>query len=99
MKSVLFVARIDPEAPARHDWANFSQDLKEQITQDKNALRLAENVWLLNLEKSLSPLGWLISLAEKNSISYGLLPFEKEPIWLPAGFYPGTTPDQTPSSS
>jgi hypothetical protein len=98
MKSVLFVARIDPEAPARLDWSRFSQGLEEKITQGKDALRLAENVWLLNLENSVSALGWLISLAEQNSLSYGILPFEKEPVWLPAGFYPDTNRDQTPSS-
>jgi hypothetical protein len=99
MKSVLFVARIDPKAPQRFDWDKFGKGLAEKIKLGKDALRLAENVWLLNLTGSVSALGWLISLAEENSLSYGILPFEKEPVWLPAGFYPDTTQDQTPPNS
>jgi hypothetical protein len=98
MNSVLFVARIDPTAPARHDWADFSAQAAEKIKPDQGAIRLAENVWLLNLEKSVSALGWLISLAEDKSLSYGLLPFEKKPVWLPVDFYLDTNRDQTASS-
>jgi hypothetical protein len=99
MNSVLFVAVIDPNARRRHDWIEFGKSVADKISPGPDAMQLAENVWLLNLEKSVSALGWLISLAEDRAFSYGILPFERKPIWLPAGFYPGTTPDQTPSSS
>jgi hypothetical protein len=95
MNSVLFVAVVDPDAPRRHDWIEFGKSIAEKITPGPDAMRLAENVWLLNLEKSVSALGWLISSAEDRALSYGILPFERKPVWLPAGFYPGTSQGQT----
>jgi hypothetical protein len=98
MNSVLFVAVIDPNAQRRNDWIEFGRRVAEKITPGPDALRLAENVWLLNLEKSVAGLGWLISAAEDQALSYGILPFERKPVWLPAGFYPDTNRDQTASS-
>ena len=55
MNSVLFVATIDPDAPRRLDWADFATRAAEKIQPGPDAMRLAENVWLLRLEKSLAP--------------------------------------------
>jgi hypothetical protein len=41
---------------------------------------------MLYLEKSTAPLGWLIGFAESHGYSYGILPFDREPSWLPTNF-------------
>ena len=87
MHSVLFVATI----PAQHEaWENFVQYAAKQTAENEAAARLSENVWLLNLQKSVAPLGWLVAKAEQVDIAYGLLPFERAPEWLPAAFDPNT---------
>lgn len=88
MHSVLFVAVI-PEVSGEA-WEKFVERAKLKTQQDKSALRLAENVWLLNLQESVAPLGWLVAAAEMQQVSYTILPFESAPQWLPAGFDPGT---------
>lgn len=90
MHSVLFVAFI-PQEPS-DDWGRFVSNVQSKIRQDKNALRLAENVWLLNLQGSVAPLGWLVAAAETTKVPYGLIPFQNAPEWLPAGFDPKTIP-------
>jgi hypothetical protein len=92
MHSVLFVATI-PEN--RHDFAEFQMFSEPKLRQAKGVLQLAENVWLLNLKEATEPLGWLMAYASQKAISYGLLPFERKPEWLPDGFYPKTIQDQT----
>jgi hypothetical protein len=87
MHSALFVANV-PEA---HDgWPKFLEIVQTKVRPSKDALRLAENVWLLNLQESVAPLGWLVAQADRFAIPYGILPFENKPEWLPAGFYPST---------
>lgn len=87
MHSVLFVATI----PAQHEvWVDFVQYAAKQTAENEAAARLSENVWLLNLQKSVAPLGWLVAKAEQKGIAYGLLPFERAPEWLPAAFDPNT---------
>ena len=87
MHSMLFVATIPPE---RQDWSEFLVHVDRQLAQAKGVGRLAENVWLLNMRESVEPFGQLVYLAERAGISYGLLPFEHEPEWLPADFDPNT---------
>ena len=87
MHSMLFIATIPDH---RHDWAEFVERSTMKLPPYEGVVRLAENVWLLNLQKSVAPLGWLVSTAEQMGVSYGLLPFEREPEWLPADFDPNT---------
>ncbi len=87
MHSVLFVATIPPQTTA---WAEFVPLAEDKVPRHEGVAQLAENVWLLNLQKSVAPLGWLVALAEQMGVSYGLLPFERAPEWLPAGFCPET---------
>lgn len=87
MHSALFVATIPPETG---DWCQFLDDARTKLERSRGAVRLAENVWLLNFQASPAALGWLIALAEQKAIAYGVLPFEREPQWLPAGFDPET---------
>ena len=85
MHSVLFVATIPTQ---RHDWSGFVVLAEQKLAISKGAIRLSENVWLLDLHQSTDSLGWLISLAAQMAISHGLLAFERAPEWLPASFDP-----------
>jgi hypothetical protein len=87
MHSVLFAAKIPAEI---QDWQTFLGAAAPKLKQAKGVLRLAENVWLLNLQESVAPLGWLVSLADQRGLSYGILPFQDAPQWLPAGNDPST---------
>lgn len=87
MHSIMFVATIPPE---RHDW-QFSELSDKRLEQLEGVARLAENVWLLDLTKTVQAFGRLVYTAEQEAISYALLPFEREPEWLPADFDPNTT--------
>ena len=87
LHSILFVASI----PDRDiDWKAFALDVEAKLRQEQNVVRLAENVWMIDLTKSVAPLGYLVALADTKGVSYGLLPFVDEPQWLPAGFDPKT---------
>jgi hypothetical protein len=88
MHSVLFAAKIPPE---RNDWSGFLGAAATKLKPAKGVVRLAENVWLLNLQESIAPLGWLVSLADRAGFAYGILPFQDAPEWLPAGTDPSTT--------
>lgn len=87
MHSILFVATI-PAQP--ETWAGFAEYAAKKTAENEAVARLSENVWLLNLQKSVAPLGWLVAKAEQAGIAYGLLPFERAPEWLPAAFDPNT---------
>ena len=83
MHSVLFVASI-PQKPVNHThpkmiWGAYLGLLEPKIRDAENIARLAENVWLVDVSKGFGPLGHLVSVSENQSISYGLLPFEKAP--------------------
>lgn len=85
MHSALFHV---PVPIVQKDWEVFLMDVDSKLKSAKGVLRLSENVWLLNTQESLDALGDLISLAKKYGFDYGLLPFERAPVWLPVGFDP-----------
>ena len=87
MHSAMFIATIPPQ---KEDWGGFVERATAKLSRCEGVVRLAENVWLLNLQKSVAPLGWLVASAEQMGVSYGLLPFERAPEWLPADFDPST---------
>jgi len=88
LNHALFVVSI-PNAES--EWAGFLQSVNPKIQPHlEYVLRISENVWFLNTRASVSPLGWLIANAENRGFSYGILPFEGEPEWLPGGFDPST---------
>ena len=98
MHSALFVATIQlPSSRGGQPWFFFSQEISSHVSPSENVQRLAENVWLINVSVSPAPLGFLIAAAERNSISYGIIPFRRQPEWLPAGFDLGTIQDQNAS--
>jgi hypothetical protein len=86
MHSVLFVASIDQEN--RDDWHTFSGMINMKLPQTKGIMRLAENVWLLDLTVSIDGFGLLVHQAKVGKIRYGILPFDEEPRWLPDGYNP-----------
>lgn len=87
MHSVLFVARI---AIAHEDWSTFLTRAKVGLRTYPNVSRLAENVWLVNLQENPAPLAYFVSAADALGVPYGILPFERAPEWLPVGFDPNT---------
>jgi hypothetical protein len=87
MHSALFVLQLPLN---ESEWRNFADRAKLSKWQGKGASRLAENVWLLNFQESPEPLGLLIAAAAALGFSYGILPFEHAPQWLPVGFDPNT---------
>lgn len=92
MHSALFVAGIPDRNQANYyqNWAGFLGALPPKFWSEKNAKRLSENVWLVNFQNSPSALSWLVTSAEKHGIPFGILSFDEEPQWLPAGFDPKT---------
>lgn len=88
MHSALFIASF-PEHQQKN-WGDFLATADTRLEKDKNAKRLAENLWLLDLGKSVSALGILIAAADRSGIVYGILPFEHAPEWLPGVFDPKT---------
>jgi hypothetical protein len=91
MHSAIFVAATpDDSHQERAKWGVFLSGVQSKLKDPKNPLQLAENVWLANVRQSPASLAWLVSLAENQSIKYGLLSFDDEPQWLPAGFDPKT---------
>jgi hypothetical protein len=85
MHSALFVAQ---SSGLPREWEVFLSETGKKLKDEKRARRLSETVWLLNFEEAPSDLSWLVSTAEKLGIPYGILPFDAEPRWLPAGFDP-----------
>jgi hypothetical protein len=88
MHSALFVAQYLRRDPLK--WGNFLLQAKVGLQTFPNVSRLAENVWLVNFQESPVPLSLLVCAADAHGVSYGILPFEDEPEWLPVGFDPKT---------
>jgi len=88
MHSALFVATI-PQSD--DEWEGFLRRFRSKTEAMTSFARLAENVWLVDLTKGPGALGYLISFAHEGHISYGILPFEHAPQWLPADFDPKST--------
>lgn len=92
MHSVMFVATVGPTAQA---WDEFVAFVDNSVKTTEHVIRLSENIWLLHLAKSkiaTAALGTLIYRADAKGVSYGILPFEHAPEWLPGGFDPKSMP-------
>ena len=87
MHSALFVAQI-PIGGAR--WREFLMKAKVGLRTHPGVSRLAENVWLVNLQENPAPLAYFVSAADALGVPYGILPFEHAPQWLPVDFDPNT---------
>ncbi len=87
MQAALFVVSKLPENEV---WKTFSDRIASKVAPSENTLRFSETVWFLNVTQTFADFGCLVREAEDLSISYGILPLEHEPQWLPAGFDPKT---------
>lgn len=87
MHSALFVVQISEN---RGTWLSFLAKSKAALRPFPNVSRLAENVWLVNVQESPTPLGYLVCAADVLGVSYGILPFQDAPQWLPVDFDPST---------
>jgi hypothetical protein len=86
MHTALFAASsvsIDLQA-----WGYFVAFIDAKLKHAKNVQRLAENVWIVNVQDGFGPLAWLVSFAEDRKVPYGILPFDDEPQWLRGGIDP-----------
>jgi hypothetical protein len=88
MHSALFAATI-PGVGDRQKWSTFLGAMAK-VGVETNTTRLAENVCIVSFSESPSALSWFVASAETHGISYGILPFDAEPQWLPVGFDPKT---------
>ena len=84
MHSAIFYAKPDQRA----GWDDFLRKIDQKLETNRSFVRLAENVWLLDVKQSAAALGWLIGFSETAGVAYGILPFAQAPEWLPASFDP-----------
>jgi hypothetical protein len=92
MHSALFVANIGNNQDA---WTDFLMKVAPRQQKSQGVLRLAENVWIVNFQTSPEYLAKLVYAADGLGVPYGILPFQHEPEWLPAGFDPKTIQAQS----
>lgn len=85
MHSVMFVATIGDQ----ERWDSFLINV-QIAARAQGVEKLAENAWLLNLQKDTTPLGLLIYAAVGRDVAYRILAFDDEPQWLPADSSPKT---------
>jgi len=90
MHSAIFVA-TEPTSPSQH-WHELLTEVDKTVDTTQHVERSAKNVWLVNFQNAPYALGYLISYAERRSISYRILPLADEPQWIPVG----TSPDHNP---
>ena len=89
MHSALFVAKLTETS---RDWATFLMKAKVGLRTYPGVSRLAENVWLVNLQETPAPLAYLVSAADGLGVPYGILPFEHaclngfRPVLIPRPF-------------
>jgi hypothetical protein len=74
-------------------WRNFLAEVdmpvsRPALDQQPGVSRLGENVWLVNLQENPLALGRLLRSVENFQFSYGILPLDAGPQWLPVGFDP-----------
>jgi hypothetical protein len=96
MHTALFV--VSPPQD-RQDWMTFLTYVQQSPDIARDAKRLAENVWLVNFHEHPPALARLVAIADDRGLTYGILAFEQEPQWLPAGFDPTSIQDQNAKST
>jgi hypothetical protein len=93
MHSALVVVTVPKDRSDIDKWRMFLANVQAKLQPHKGVLRFAVNVWLVNVHASPAPLGWLISHAEACEYTYGILPFQTAPEWLPGNLDPTTMQD------
>jgi len=85
-RSILFHAiepdrRLPPSDPLRKKWAVFRGFARNSVPPSKDAMRLAENVWLVTLPDYPMVADRLAEVATLNAISYEFLEVAHEQQW------------------
>jgi hypothetical protein len=88
MHSAIFVVKMPGEFD-RQSWPNFLGDIEPKL-RNTPTKRLAENVWQVSFQESPAALAWLVALADRRGLTYGILPLDAAPQWLPDGVDPNT---------
>jgi hypothetical protein len=84
MHSGIVVVELKDKNSQFQQWKSFTDAIESKIASAGKAIeRLAENVWLVNFQKSPSVLAWIVVTAERNDLTYKILQFDGEPQWLP----------------
>jgi hypothetical protein len=86
MHSAIFVVNVKQRVV--QDWQSFLYDVLPKLKGDPGAIRLGQNVWLLNVQRSARALAWLVATAERLGLPYAIMPLEHEPRWVLGGFDP-----------
>jgi hypothetical protein len=100
MHSALVVVKI-PEMlineASKMRWQKFIAAINEvasakprHLDKEDGVSVLAENVWLVDLNKNPSALSRLMYHADGFSLPYGVLQLDEAPKWIPASFDPKT---------
>jgi hypothetical protein len=72
------------------DVNHLKQETPDPLDKYEGVARLAENVWQVNFQKNPAILARLVHCAIEHKLSYGILPLDAAPQWLPAGVDPKT---------
>ena|SRR5712692_4442761 len=79
-----------PDDFAGEKWQGLLQSTRP-LKNSPAVSQLAENVWLVNFQEAPALFARLVAACDHHKFSYGILPLEHEPQWLPAGPGPKTT--------
>jgi hypothetical protein len=71
-------------------WREFLNVISP-LEANEAAARLGENIWLIDFQRDPGAFALLVSACDQFELSYGILPLENAPQWLPAGFDPKPT--------
>jgi hypothetical protein len=96
MHSVLFIAAFPDRGTGipghnEREWDKYLTAITPKLTQDSGVVRLSENIWLIDIAKSIVSLAHLIATSDHEKVAYNLLSFEHAPQWLLGGLDPNTT--------
>jgi len=89
MHSAIVAVKMPRDSHDGRQWQAFCTAI---VSLDTNAAakRLGENVWQIDFQLN-GALALLVSACDRHGLSYGILPIEAAPQWLPAGFDPKPT--------
>jgi hypothetical protein len=89
MHSAIVVAKMPSQEghEGRQSWAAFLATI-DKLQGNPALLRLSENVWQADFQRSPAALAQLVAGLELHRYVYGILPLADAPQWLPVGFDP-----------
>lgn len=98
MHSAIIVVGFPTGEYSDSKWRKFMADVNSLARETPDPLekqagvwRLSENVWQVNFSENSAALARLVFYAGDHKLTYGILPLEDEPRWLPDDFDPRPT--------